>query len=103
MHKYAFPRYINSDRTFDLEQLTDKINLKRHLIVNWLNHLNLFRMSKDIRSFFEKKKVKIRYESNSLKEQRKARKDKIEKGPRQATIVSLGRVIVLEEFERCKG
>ena len=34
MHKYAFPRYINSDRTFDLQQLTDKINLKRHLIEN---------------------------------------------------------------------
>ena len=34
MHKYAFPRYINSDRTFDLEQLTDKINLKRHVIEN---------------------------------------------------------------------
>ena len=52
--------------------------------------------SGDIRNFFTKKKVKIRYESNSLSEKRKQRKAKLDKGPRQATIESLGRVIVIE-------
>ena len=53
-------------------------------------------MSSDIRNFFTKKKIKVRYESNSLSEKRKQRKAKLEKGPRQATIESLGRVIVIE-------
>jgi len=38
-----------------------------------------------------------------LSEQRKERKDRIEKGPKQKTIESLGRVIIIEEFNRCKG
>ena len=60
-------------------------------------------MSQDIRSFFSKKKVKVRYDCNSVTAQRKERKQRIEKGPKQQTIESLGRVIIIEEFNRCKG
>ena len=69
------------------------MNKKIQLIIIFLY---ISDMSSDIRNFFTKKKIKVRYESNSLSEKRKQRKAKLEKGPRQATIESLGRVIVIE-------
>ena len=69
--------------------------------------MTLLRMNTDIRSFFKPTKKTARRGNEPTQNESETGESKPKpklkpKGPRQATLESLGRVVSLEEFERCK-